>query len=73
MIGQNVTSRLGRQIAVPASQLETRAGPGIVGGGGQPKIAERCLRSSRSSACFRYRLFGIKRIGEAALAGGPAA
>jgi hypothetical protein len=65
--GQNVVPRLGRQIAVAGEPVRNTGRTGIVGGGGQSKIAETLLEVGEKFGGFWDCFFGIERIGKATL------
>ena len=65
--GQNVVPGLGRQIAVADEPVRDTGRTGIVGGGGQSKIAETLLEVGEKFGGFRIASLGIERIGKATL------
>ena len=55
--GQNVVTGLGRQIAVVGEPVRDTGSTGIVGGGGQSKIAETLLEVGEKFGGFWYCFF----------------
>jgi hypothetical protein len=64
---QDVVPGLGRQIAVAGEPVRNTGRTGIVGGGGQSKIAETLLEVGEKFGGFWYCVFGNERIGKATL------
>src|ERR1700730_8035897 len=67
--GQNVVPGLARQMAVASQPVRNTGRTGIVGGGGQSKVAETLLEVSEKFGGFWYCFFGIEwtdRVGSKA-------
>src|SRR6516165_6769348 len=68
--GEHVVARLRRQRPAPRQELAQPPRPGVVGGGGEPEIAELVGELAQEFRRLRQRLHRIERIEQAALGGG---